>query len=93
MTQACDNHGNFHRHSLTITLLMISEAQQRRYQTGLEHPAYEVIERAMALAGYSDEKKADLYARMAERVDPRQPLAVVQRVVSDCLFENDREER
>lgn len=80
-----------HDYSMTLTLLMISEAQQRKYQTELEHPAYEVIERAMLLAGYSDERKADLYARMAERVDPHQPLAVVQATVSDCLFENDKE--
>ena len=80
---------NYHPHSLTLTLLIISQGQQVKYQTEFaDHPAYEVIERATALAGYSDEAKADLYARMAEKVDHKQPLAVIQRVVSECLVEN-----
>lgn len=79
----------YHPHSLTLTLLIISQAQQYKYQTEVsEHPAYEVIERATALAGYTDEAKADLYARMAESVDPKQPLAVVQATVNKCLVEN-----
>lgn len=78
-----------HPHSLTITLLVISQAQEYRHQHRFaEHPAYEVIERAASLAGYTDDAKADLYARMAESVDHTQPLMVIQRAVSDCLIEN-----
>lgn len=82
----------FHSHSLTLSLLILSEGQQQHRATSgaMDHPAYEVIERAVLLAGYSDERKADLYARMAESVDYRQPLAVVQRVISECLHANDR---
>ncbi len=73
--------------SLTLTLLLVSEAQQHKYQTEFtDHPAYEVIERAMS--DYTDEAKADLYALMAESVDPRAPLAVIQRAVSECLVKN-----
>lgn len=93
MTGPCTDHGGFHRYSLTVALLIISEGMQPQYKEQLEHPAYEVLERSILLAGFSDERKADLYARMAERVDHRQPLTVVQRTVSDCLFENEREFR
>lgn len=93
MSGPCNNHGGLHRYSLTIALLIISEGMQPQYKEQLEHPAYEVLERAILLAGFSDDRKADLYARMAERVDHRQPLAVVQQAVSDCLFENEEEFR
>ena len=82
---------SLHPHSLTLALLMVSEAQQRRYQYELEHPAYEVLDRATSLAGYTDEAKADLYARMAESVDPKQPFLLVQQAISKCLVANRKE--
>jgi hypothetical protein len=80
---------DYHSGALTLTLLIMSESMQPRYRDALEHPAYEVLERACS--GYTDEKKADLYARLAERVRGSEPMLVLQKAVSDCMFENDKE--
>jgi hypothetical protein len=74
---------------MSLALLLLSEGQQRRYTDALEHPAYEVLERYSS--GMTDERKADLYARLAETVDPKSPLIQIQRACSDALYANDKE--
>lgn len=81
-----------HPKSLTLALLIMSEGMQPQYAVHADwDPAYLVIDRAIVCSSMSDEQKADLYARIAETVDHRQPLAVVQRGVSNALYANEKE--
>ncbi len=75
----------------SLTLLLMSEAAQRRYdRLHFEHPAYEVLN---ALVAMPDERKADLYARLAERVTPALTRSYFDLlpVVQKALTENAQE--
>jgi hypothetical protein len=77
-----------HPYALTLTLLI----QAEKFQTkGLEEAAYVVIDKAVSLAGYRFERKADLYARIAEAVTAKDSLIDMQKKISACLEANDKE--
>jgi 23S rRNA maturation mini-RNase III len=81
-----------HPYATTLMLLVTAERQQRKYADGtFEDAVYEVIERAMLIADYSNERKADLYARIAESVTAEDKLAVLERKIGAALFANDKE--
>lgn len=60
-----------HQLATTITLLIIAERQQLKLHADdhrFEYDIYNVIDRLTDLSGWADERKADLYARIAESV-------------------------
>jgi hypothetical protein len=84
-----------HRRALTITLLIIAGKQQpaaRESDSPIEYAAYDVLAHAMDLSGYSEERRADLYARIVEAV-PGEDVRVadLEKIVSRALEQNDKE--
>lgn len=75
-----------HRYALTLALLIGAEQMQDP-----ELAAYIVIDKAMTLTHYSDDRKADLYARIEESVKPGDTIADMQVKISACLKANDLE--
>lgn len=75
------------RHPLTttITLLIMAEPQSKR----LEDNVYQVLSHLIDLAEWSDERRADLYARLAERLKPDMTMLIMERVVEYCLIRNE----
>ena len=75
------------RHPLTttITLLIMAEPQTNK----LEENVYKVLSHLIDLAKWSDERRADLYARLAERLKPGMTMLVMERVVEYCLIYNE----
>jgi len=72
----------YHPMALTVTLLIVAE---QKHHTCFEFAIYEVLNQYMAIKGWPDEKKADLYAMMAERIPANMALAPMQAVVDECL--------
>lgn len=75
--------------TMTLTLLLVSEGMQHKYTNRFDDAVHEVLERLFT--NWSDEKKADLYARLAERVTHDMPIAQMERAVDDCLCDNAAE--
>lgn len=83
-----------HRHALTIALLIIAGKQQpaaRDADSPIEYAAYDVLAHALDLSGYSEERRADLYARIVERATEDVRVADLQQIVSDAMYANDKE--
>ena len=77
----------FHPHATTLTLLLMA---QENYSADLPHAVHTVIDHAMALAAYPDERKADLFARIAESVGPGMKMLDMQKAIQAALVENER---
>jgi hypothetical protein len=77
------------RHPLTTTLTLLIAANQRK-GTDLEFEIHEVIAKLTDLAEWSDEKKADLYARLAEAVKRDDRIIEIERKVSFALWQNEQ---
>lgn len=76
------------RPALTTTLTLLLVAEQRRGPDAFEYAVYEVIERLLDLAAWTDEKKADLYAMLVEGVACDSKLFEIERTVGRCLVAN-----
>lgn len=76
------------RHPMTTTLALLIAANQRK-GTDLEFEIHEVIAKLTDLAEWSDEKKADLYARLAESINKEDRIIDIERKVSFALWQND----
>lgn len=72
-----------HPECTTLALLIKAEALQ---PGGLEYPAYLVI--ARYFTDWSDERKADLYARLAESLLPGDTIAKMEVKCSAALWAN-----
>ncbi|CAB4241392.1 hypothetical protein UFOVP60_43 [uncultured Caudovirales phage] len=77
------------RHPLCTTLTLLIAANQRK-ATDLEFEIHEVIAKLAYLAEWSDEKKADLYARLAETVKREDRIVEIERKVSFAMWQNDQ---
>lgn len=78
------------RYATTLTLLLVSEGQQHKYtNASFEDAVYEVV--ARLFTDWSDDKKADLYSRLAERVEHSMKIASMEAAVNDCLQDNAME--
>jgi hypothetical protein len=81
-----------HPYALTLALLIGAEAQQRHYSDGtFEHAVHEVIERAFDLAKWSNERKADLYARLAESLTAADTNTIRERKINEALWAAERD--
>lgn len=77
------------RHPLCTTLSLLLAANQRD-TSDFEHAIHDIIAHLTDLAGWSDEKKADLYARLAESVHKEDRLVTIERKVSFALWANEQ---
>ena len=75
-----------HLHALTIALLI---AAQQKFHAELEHAVSDVLEKATEIAGYSDERKADLYALIAESLDGSETMIMLEQKINTCLWKNE----
>ena len=74
--------------ALCTTLSLLLAAAQRR-ASDFEYEVHEVIHRLIDLAQWSDERKADLYALLAESVRADDRLIEIERKVERALRAND----
>ena len=77
------------RHPLCITLALLIAANQRK-PTELEYEIHSVIAGLVDIAEWTDEKKADLYARLAESINKEDRIIDIERKVSFALWANDQ---
>lgn len=73
------------------TLALLIHAEKLRQQGGdFESATYTVLDRAVDLVGWSEERRADLYARLVEGMADRDHtrFLVIQEVVAKCLQEH-----
>lgn len=75
-----------HPHALTLALLI---ASFQRFGD-LEEKTHDVIAHATDLADYSDERKADLYARIVEKVTAAMRVIDLEQAINSCLWANER---
>lgn len=74
-----------HRFTHALALLMIGGAVAK---SGDDYePVADAIE--VTLKGYPDEQKADLYALLAEAIEPTMPFETLCRVIHAALVTND----
>lgn len=71
------------------TLLAATILTARRDEEQLDFPVAAVL--AELFDDWSDERKADLYARLAERLPADAKLIEAERICSNCLRENHKE--
>ncbi len=74
---------HLHPEATTVTMLLIAERSQITRPT-LEEAAHVVLERYFE--DWVDEKKADLYALLAEKVEGNMSMTRMIQVVSACLW-------
>ena len=77
------------RHPLCTTLALLIAANQRK-ATELEYEIHAVIAGLIDIAEWTDEKKADLYARLAESINKEDRIIDLERKVSFALWQNDQ---
>ena len=77
----------FHPYATTLTLLLMAE---EKHAADLPEATHTVIERAMDLAKFPEEQRADLYARIVEGVAPGMKMLDMQRTINNALVENQR---
>ena len=81
-----------HPYALTLALLIGAEQQQRKYSDGtFEHAVHEVIEHAIDLTGWSDERRADLYARLAESLTAADTNTIREQKINRALWAAERD--
>lgn len=78
---------------MTGYLLALSITAARHNVNDMEEAAYESLERYRDLAGWSDDRAADLYTRVvgglvADGVDPRVDFGPLVALIDDALEEN-----
>jgi hypothetical protein len=76
------------RHPLCTTLALLLTANQRN-TSDFDYAIHDIIAHLTDLADWSDEKKADLYARLAESVSKDDRLVDIERKVSVALWQNE----
>lgn len=77
---------NLHPMALTITLLIMAEQRQH---TTFEYAIYEVLNQYMVIKEWPEEKRADLYAQLAEKLNAKSSMIHIEQVVSDSLFKTE----
>lgn len=76
--------------ALTLALLIHAESMQQRHG-GFEYATHHVLSHAVDLMGWSEERKADLYARIVEGMGDKDHtrFLTIQAVVTACLKEHN----
>jgi len=76
------------RHHLTTTLTLLLVAAQAKSHE-FDYRIHEIINRLVDIVGWTDERRADLYALLAESVEADDPMHVIDRKVADALTKNE----
>lgn len=76
-----------HPEATTVALLLTAEKQQPGRD--LEEATHVVL--ARYFEDWPDEKKADLYALLAEKVSADMSFMQTEQIVSRCLWDNDNQ--
>lgn len=76
-------------HNLTTTLTLLLVAAQRK-AGDFEYRVHEVIKNLLDLAGWADDRKADLYALLVESVEPDDKMITIERKVHAALHKNEK---
>ena len=76
------------RHPLALTIALLITAQRQRF-VDFEHSIQDVLAHLIDLAGWSDERKADLYALIAEKVTAGDSCIDMERKLDACLWKNE----
>jgi hypothetical protein len=76
---------NEHEHPKALTLALLLDA--RMHDPDLEYATYQVLEEY--LSGEPDEKKADLYAMVAEQWNADATLLQKRQLLSRLLWDNE----
>lgn len=77
------------RHALTTTLSLLLVAAQAKVDQ-FEYRVYEIIERLIDIAEWTDERRADLYSLLVESVQSDDKMLVIERKVAEALDSNER---
>lgn len=78
------------RHPLTTTIALLLVAAQRGTSEDYGYRVAEVIEHLMEIGDWSDERKADLYALLADTVKVDDSLHTIDGKVAAALSKNSR---
>lgn len=74
-----------HPLATTLALLILAESF---HEDELEYAAHVVLTKAVSLCDWSDERKADLYARLADTLERGMRFADMEKFVSLALWAN-----
>ena len=80
---------NYPRHPAALTLALLITAHRQKPNTW-EEKIHDVIEHLVDLANWPDERRADLYARMAEKLTAADRCIDMEHKINKCLWENER---
>jgi hypothetical protein len=77
---------------LALTLSLLIYAERLSPHGGLEFATYQVLDRAADLEGWSEERRADLYARIVDRAPDsvHMRFADLQVAVTHSILEHNR---
>ena len=81
----------YHRHAFTLSLIFQAEFQRPAKTQPYDDLVFDVLKRAVELAGWADEKKADFYARLQTAWQDEKPTSFVgiQSIVTQCLIKTE----
>lgn len=74
--------------SLRTTLTLLLVAAQVKGKDAWEYEVHAVIGHLIDLEDWADERKADLYAMMVERIKANDTMLTIENHVEDCLRKN-----
>ena len=76
-------------HPMALPIALLIHAEQKQH-TNFEYAVYEVLNTYMEIKGWPEEKRADLYAQLAEKLPAN--LGVIQKeaVLNACLWQTER---
>lgn len=74
--------------SLTTALTILLAACKQKPNANFEYKVYEVMSHMFELSGFSDERKADLYAILVESMTPEDTFEQMEVKVEAALTKN-----
>jgi hypothetical protein len=75
------------RHPLAAGLALVIYAENCK-DSELEYGVHEVLTRSVDMIGWSDTRKADLYAMLAERLDKGMTFHMFESCINKTLWDN-----
>jgi len=81
----------YHRHAFTLSLIFQAEFQRPAKTQPYDDLVFDVLNHAVELDRWSDEKKADFYARLQTAWQDEKPttFAGIQATVTQCLIQTE----
>jgi hypothetical protein len=76
-------------HPMALPIALLIHAEQKNH-TVFEYAIYEVLNTYMEVRGWPEEKRADLYAQLAEKMPPNLGMIQKEDVINTCLWNTER---